>query len=126
MEMRATMEQDKQKAIVDFRKQADLEKQKAILETKKKQWCAHCGKEAIFYCCWNTSYCDYPCQQAHWPSHMSTCAQTNSEEDSNTSASEPQEQKPLQISQHPAAESASPASIMNSLNRPVSGMTAMN
>ena len=33
-----------------------------IAETKKKQWCANCGKEAIFYCCWNTSYCDFPCQ----------------------------------------------------------------
>lgn len=125
-EMKTNMAKESQRTIEEFKKQAEIEKQKAILETKKKQWCAHCGKEAIFYCCWNTSYCDYPCQQAHWPSHMSTCAQTNSEEDSNTSASEPQEQKPLQISQHPAAASASPASIMNSLNRPVSGMTAMN
>lgn len=39
--------------------------------------CAFCGKEAIFYCCWNTSYCDYPCQQNHWPTHMHTCLQTN-------------------------------------------------
>ena len=37
--------------------------------------CASCGKEAMFYCCWNTSYCDYPCQQAHWPKHMATCTQ---------------------------------------------------
>jgi len=58
-----------------------MEKQKAITETKKKQWCANCSKEAIFYCCWNTSYCDYPCQQAHWPSHMSTCSQVGNEDD---------------------------------------------
>ena len=45
------------------------------METKKKQWCANCGKEAVFYCCWNTSYCDYPCQQGHWPQHMTTCSQ---------------------------------------------------
>ena len=45
------------------------------VETKKKQWCANCGKEAVFYCCWNTSYCDYPCQQGHWPQHMTTCSQ---------------------------------------------------
>ena len=37
--------------------------------------CSNCGKEAVFYCCWNTSYCDYPCQQAHWPKHQTTCAQ---------------------------------------------------
>ena len=80
MEMRASMEQDKQRALADCRKQAEIEKQKSIAETKKKQWCANCGKEAIFYCCWNTSYCDYPCQQSHWPVHMSTCAQNNSDQ----------------------------------------------
>lgn len=62
MELRQSMEAEKQKCISDFKKQAEIEKQKVIAETKKKQWCANCGKEAIFYCCWNTSYCDYPCQ----------------------------------------------------------------
>ena len=62
MELRQSMEAEKQKCIADFKKQAEIEKQKAISDTKKKQWCANCGKEAIFYCCWNTSYCDYPCQ----------------------------------------------------------------
>merc|ERR1712018_1132253 len=77
-----------QKVIADFKKQAEIEKQRAVAETKKKQWCAHCGKEAIFYCCWNTSYCDYPCQQAHWPTHMSTCAQNQSNEDDSSSGAE--------------------------------------
>ena len=36
--------------------------EKSVADAKKKQWCANCGKEAIFYCCWNTSYCDFPCQ----------------------------------------------------------------
>ena len=62
MELRQSMEAEKQKILTDIKKQAEIEKHKAISETKKKQWCAHCGKEAIFYCCWNTSYCDYPCQ----------------------------------------------------------------
>merc|ERR1719369_1294636 len=97
-EMKTNMAKESQRTIEEFKKQAELDKQKAILETKKKQWCSNCGKEAIFYCCWNTSYCDYPCQQAHWPQHMATCSQTNQDEESNTSASEPQEQKPLQIS----------------------------
>lgn len=38
--------------------------------------CAYCLKEAQFYCCWNTSYCDYPCQQKHWATHMKTCSQS--------------------------------------------------
>ena len=66
MELRQTVEAEKQKVLGDFKKQAEIEKHKAIAETKKKQWCAHCGKEAIFYCCWNTSYCDYPCQVRIW------------------------------------------------------------
>jgi hypothetical protein len=62
MDLRQTMEADKQKCLADLKKQMELERQKSVAETKKKQWCANCGKEAIFYCCWNTSYCDYPCQ----------------------------------------------------------------
>ncbi|XP_059087825.1 MYND-type zinc finger-containing chromatin reader ZMYND8-like isoform X1 [Tigriopus californicus] len=81
LELRQSMESEKQKTLNDIRKQADIDRQKAISETKKKQWCANCGKEAIFYCCWNTSYCDYPCQQAHWPSHMTSCAQNQSNQD---------------------------------------------
>ncbi|KAL3220103.1 hypothetical protein MRX96_005499 [Rhipicephalus microplus] len=50
----------------------------AIAETKRKQWCANCWKEAVLYCCWNTCYCDYPCQQAHWPKHISSCTQASS------------------------------------------------
>ncbi|XP_078331133.1 uncharacterized protein LOC144624961 [Crassostrea virginica] len=46
------------------------------LEKDIQDRCANCGKEAIFYCCWNTSYCDYPCQQIHWPAHMPVCMQT--------------------------------------------------
>ena len=53
--VRESWEQEKKRILVDFWRQADIEKQKAITEIKKKQWCGHCGKEAIFYCCWNTS-----------------------------------------------------------------------
>lgn len=35
-------------------------------ETKKKQWCSNCWKEAKLYCCWQTSYCDQLCQRKHW------------------------------------------------------------
>jgi hypothetical protein len=56
------MESERQRAIAETIRQCELEKQRAVEETKKKQWCTNCGKEALFYCCWNTSYCDYPCQ----------------------------------------------------------------
>ncbi|KAJ7999026.1 hypothetical protein DPEC_G00211120 [Dallia pectoralis] len=75
-EMRQSLEQERERLVAEVRKQMEVEKQQAVDETKKKQWCANCRKEAIFYCCWNTSYCDYPCQQAHWPEHMKSCTQS--------------------------------------------------
>lgn len=71
-------EKEQLRLINEIRKQCENERIKSVDETKKKQWCTNCGKEAQFYCCWNTSYCDYPCQQAHWPRHMSSCTQTES------------------------------------------------
>ncbi|XP_036959986.1 protein kinase C-binding protein 1-like isoform X3 [Acanthopagrus latus] len=75
-EMRQSLEQERERLVAEVKKQTESEKQQAVDETKKKQWCANCRKEAIFYCCWNTSYCDYPCQQAHWPEHMKSCTQS--------------------------------------------------
>ncbi|XP_067093182.1 MYND-type zinc finger-containing chromatin reader ZMYND8 isoform X2 [Osmerus mordax] len=75
-EMRQSLEQEGERLVAEVKKQMEVEKQQAVDETKKKQWCANCRKEAIFYCCWNTSYCDYPCQQAHWPEHMKSCTQS--------------------------------------------------
>lgn len=75
-EMRQSLEQERERLVSEVKKQMELEKQQVVDETKKKQWCANCRKEAIFYCCWNTSYCDYPCQQAHWPEHMKSCTQS--------------------------------------------------
>ncbi|KAG7520561.1 hypothetical protein JOB18_031806 [Solea senegalensis] len=77
-EMRQSLEQERERLVTEVKKQMEMEKQQAVDETKKKQWCANCRKEAIFYCCWNTSYCDYPCQQAHWPEHMKSCTQSAS------------------------------------------------
>lgn len=77
-EMRISMEKERSRMINEVRKQCELDRVRIVEETKKKQWCINCGKEAQFYCCWNTSYCDYPCQQQHWTRHMGTCAQADS------------------------------------------------
>nr|XP_033331759.1 protein kinase C-binding protein 1-like isoform X1 [Megalopta genalis]XP_033331760.1 protein kinase C-binding protein 1-like isoform X1 [Megalopta genalis]XP_033331761.1 protein kinase C-binding protein 1-like isoform X1 [Megalopta genalis]XP_033331762.1 protein kinase C-binding protein 1-like isoform X1 [Megalopta genalis]XP_033331763.1 protein kinase C-binding protein 1-like isoform X1 [Megalopta genalis]XP_033331764.1 protein kinase C-binding protein 1-like isoform X1 [Megalopta genalis] len=74
-EMKASLEAERLRAIEETRKEAEEEKLRCIEDIKRKQWCAMCGREAVFYCCWNTAYCDYPCQQSHWPTHMRTCAQ---------------------------------------------------
>ncbi|RXG72985.1 Cell division cycle-associated protein 7 [Armadillidium vulgare] len=87
-ELRRQMEMQLGEKLTEVKRQADIEKQRAIEETKKKQWCANCGKEALFFCCWNTSYCDYPCQQAHWPQHMSVCGQNSDSGGGNQSNTE--------------------------------------
>uniref|UniRef100_UPI00358DDCFD MYND-type zinc finger-containing chromatin reader ZMYND8-like isoform X3 n=1 Tax=Myxine glutinosa TaxID=7769 RepID=UPI00358DDCFD len=76
-EMRQSMEQERERLVREVRRAAEVEKASAVDAAKRKQWCANCRREAIFYCCWNTSYCDYPCQQAHWPEHMKTCTQAD-------------------------------------------------
>jgi len=49
-EMRQSLEQERDRLIAEVKKQLEMEKQQAVDETKKKQWCANCKKEAIFYC----------------------------------------------------------------------------
>ncbi len=56
LEMKKTLEaqqtsaeSEKQRAMAELRRQLETDKQKAIDEIKKKQWCAHCSQEAIFY-----------------------------------------------------------------------------
>ncbi|XP_015189248.1 PREDICTED: protein kinase C-binding protein 1 isoform X1 [Polistes dominula] len=74
-EMKASLEAEQLRAVEETRREMEQEKIRCIEETKRKQWCAMCHREALFYCCWNTAYCDYACQQSHWTTHMRTCAQ---------------------------------------------------
>lgn len=67
--------EDQRKLVEETRATCEAEAVRRVHETKMKTWCAQCFKEAQFYCCWNTSYCDYACQQRHWPKHASKCAQ---------------------------------------------------
>ncbi|XP_068928455.1 MYND-type zinc finger-containing chromatin reader ZMYND8 isoform X7 [Petaurus breviceps papuanus] len=110
-EMRQSLEQERDRLITEVKKQLELEKQQAVDETKKKQWCANCKKEAIFYCCWNTSYCDYPCQQAHWPEHMKSCTQsataTQQETDPEVSTETNKSAQPSSSAQVPQTDTAS-------------------
>ena len=64
-----------------------------------------CGKEAIFYCCWNTSYCDYPCQQKHWPSHLKTCAQIKKDDGDKNKPQATISIQPSEVSDHVASNS---------------------
>lgn len=65
-EMKKNMEKERTRVINDTRMQCELERIRSVDEAKKKQWCANCLKEAQFYCCWNTSYCNHICQRKHW------------------------------------------------------------
>ncbi|XP_049775365.1 protein kinase C-binding protein 1 isoform X3 [Schistocerca cancellata] len=72
-ELRANLLTEHRRLMNEAKHRWEMEKKRAVEETKKKQWCSYCGKEAIFYCCWNTSYCDTNCQRKHWPQHVGAC-----------------------------------------------------
>lgn len=87
-----TFEQEKNRAIMEIRKQCEHEKQRAIentrRETKKTTWCSNCTKEARFYCCWNTSYCGQQCQKTHWQVHQKYCTNVSQPDRSCSTSSE--------------------------------------
>ncbi|XP_054847173.1 zinc finger MYND domain-containing protein 11 isoform X6 [Eublepharis macularius] len=66
-------EKCKEEFLEEIKKLASQHKQ-LISQTKKKQWCYNCEEEAMYHCCWNTSYCSIKCQQEHWHAeHKRTC-----------------------------------------------------
>ncbi|CAG2112271.1 unnamed protein product [Medioppia subpectinata] len=88
-EMRQSWVTERDRALEDERQKHELqlkltsaqfesEKKKlmaAVDETKRKQWCAECLKEAQLFCCYDTWYCTYDCQKNHWKSHVNVCQQ---------------------------------------------------
>ncbi|XP_021340240.1 zinc finger MYND domain-containing protein 11-like isoform X1 [Mizuhopecten yessoensis] len=70
---RQTEERCKQEYMEEMKKLAQKHKE-ATSMTKKKQWCYNCEEEAMYHCCWNTSYCSVKCQQDHWhKEHKRVC-----------------------------------------------------
>uniref|UniRef100_A0A8C9R4W2 Zinc finger, MYND-type containing 11 n=1 Tax=Scleropages formosus TaxID=113540 RepID=A0A8C9R4W2_SCLFO len=66
-------ERCKEELVEEIKKLVAQHKQ-LISQTKKKQWCYNCEEEAMYHCCWNTSYCSIKCQQEHWHAdHKRTC-----------------------------------------------------
>ena len=75
-EMKQSYMKEKERSVRESRSKMESAHAIAIAETKKQQWCAQCAQPAVYYCCWNTSYCSYDCQNNHWQIHMSTCQQS--------------------------------------------------
>ncbi|XP_014218131.1 protein kinase C-binding protein 1 [Copidosoma floridanum] len=98
-EMKASLEIEHHRALENAHREAEIDKRRCVEETKRKQWCVVCGREAMFFCCWNTAYCDYPCQQKHWSAHVNNCAQKNPPS-SQSSASSVTSTSQLQTQRH--------------------------
>ncbi|XP_043271655.1 protein kinase C-binding protein 1 isoform X2 [Venturia canescens] len=122
-EMRASLEAERLRAIEEVRKEAEEDKARCIEETKSKQWCAQCGRKALFYCCWNTAYCDHVCQQAHWQSHQRKCAQKPSNVSNSPGDSSSKQQQQLQ-QQKASGKSNSDVGTIEEVSR--SGFLASN
>lgn len=70
---KAAEDKCKEQYMEEMKKLAQKHKE-AISATKKKQWCFNCEEEAMYHCCWNTSYCSVRCQQEHWhKEHKRVC-----------------------------------------------------
>ncbi|XP_074659018.1 zinc finger MYND domain-containing protein 11-like isoform X2 [Tubulanus polymorphus] len=70
---RMTEEQCRAEYMEQMKKLAQKHKDE-LSATKKKQWCFNCEDEAMYHCCWNTSYCSIKCQQEHWhKEHKRVC-----------------------------------------------------
>jgi UPI0001B7B314 related cluster len=73
--MRDSWIKERERAFKELQMSLEEKFQKELEQAKRKQWCAECSQEAIYFCCWNTSYCSYNCQSLHWPKHATECQQ---------------------------------------------------
>lgn len=72
-EVRATLEEQYRENCQQQIAQMEASHRQTLSATKKKQWCFNCEEEAVYFCCWNTSYCSQSCQHEHWRSHRRFC-----------------------------------------------------
>jgi len=66
----------REESVVQRREVEELKRthSKELSQTKKTQWCINCEKEAVYFCCFNNSYCSLECQQSHWFAvHKNSC-----------------------------------------------------
>ncbi|XP_005089957.1 zinc finger MYND domain-containing protein 11 isoform X2 [Aplysia californica] len=77
-------EENTREQYMEEMKKLAAKHKEAISQAKKQQWCQSCEKEAIYHCCWNTSYCSTKCQQVHWhKEHKRVCRRKRPETSSN-------------------------------------------
>ncbi|XP_077977943.1 zinc finger MYND domain-containing protein 11-like [Glandiceps talaboti] len=63
-----------QEEYIEEMKKMEAKHKEDLSQAKKKQWCINCEEEAMYHCCWNTSYCSINCQQIHWhKEHKKLC-----------------------------------------------------
>ncbi|XP_070566470.1 zinc finger MYND domain-containing protein 11-like isoform X2 [Ptychodera flava] len=76
-EIDRTKKQTREKCQEEFEeelKKIEAKNKEEMSQTKKRQWCINCEEEAMYHCCWNTSYCSINCQQIHWhKEHKKLC-----------------------------------------------------
>ncbi|XP_063709073.1 E3 SUMO-protein ligase RanBP2-like [Culicoides brevitarsis] len=83
-EYKKSQEKREAQLIDEISRKCELERiravEKAIEETKSKNWCNFCKREAIYHCCSSTWYCGKRCQQQDWGEHMRYCLNGSKQE----------------------------------------------
>ncbi|XP_015791664.1 protein kinase C-binding protein 1 [Tetranychus urticae] len=106
-EMRESWQKENERALKELTTTLEEKYRKEIEETKKKLWCSECLKEAMYFCCWNTSYCSLDCQKAQWPKHASKCQQQSHWQQTNSQSTANQQQYNQSNQQQPQLQTAS-------------------
>lgn len=87
-EFKKSQEKREAQLIDEISRKCELERiravEKAIEETKNKNWCTFCKREAMYHCCSTTWYCGYRCQQKDWSEHMRQCHNGSKQDNATT------------------------------------------
>uniref|UniRef100_A0A7E4V0G7 MYND-type domain-containing protein n=1 Tax=Panagrellus redivivus TaxID=6233 RepID=A0A7E4V0G7_PANRE len=80
-EVRTNLEEQYRNLLNSEILQLENAHRRELTTVKKKQWCWHCENEAVYFCCWNTSYCSQQCQHDHWRTHRKYCRRRTNNRD---------------------------------------------